>query len=71
MAESSENLSPLQRAGLALQEMRKRIETLEGEKNEPIAIVGMGCRFPGAENPDAFWQLLRQGKDAEIGRAHV
>ncbi|MGD1905428.1 MAG: type I polyketide synthase [Leptolyngbyaceae cyanobacterium] len=64
MAESSENLSPLQRAGLALQEMRKRIETLEGEKNEPIAIVGMGCRFPGAENPDAFWQLLRQGKDA-------
>ena len=29
-----------------------------------IAIIGMGCRFPGAENPDAFWQLLQNGVDA-------
>ena len=28
---------------------------------EPIAIVGMACRFPGAENLDAFWQLLERG----------
>lgn len=31
---------------------------------EPIAIIGIGCRFPGAKNPEAFWQLLCQGKDA-------
>jgi acyl transferase domain-containing protein/acyl carrier protein len=31
---------------------------------EPIAIIGIGCRFPGAENPEAFWQLLRDGVDA-------
>lgn len=32
---------------------------------EPIAIVGMGCRFPGgANNPGAFWQLLCEGVDA-------
>ncbi|UFP94721.1 type I polyketide synthase [Gloeobacter morelensis] len=32
---------------------------------EPLAIVGMGCRFPGgAENPERFWQLLRDGVDA-------
>ena len=31
---------------------------------EPIAIVGIGCRFPGANNPTAFWQLLRNGIDA-------
>jgi amino acid adenylation domain-containing protein/non-ribosomal peptide synthase protein (TIGR01720 family) len=31
---------------------------------EAIAIIGMGCRFPGAENPDAFWQLLHDGKEA-------
>ncbi|MEO1133148.1 MAG: type I polyketide synthase, partial [Cyanobacteria bacterium J06639_1] len=31
---------------------------------EPIAIVGMGCRFPGASDPDAYWQLLHRGGDA-------
>ena len=30
---------------------------------EPIAIIGFGCRFPGAKNPQAFWQLLRNGVD--------
>lgn len=31
---------------------------------EPIAIIGMGCRFPGAHNPQEFWQLLLSGTDA-------
>ncbi|MGB7711449.1 MAG: SDR family NAD(P)-dependent oxidoreductase [Microcoleus sp.] len=32
---------------------------------EPIAIIGMGCRFPGGANsPEAFWKLLRDGVDA-------
>jgi amino acid adenylation domain-containing protein len=32
--------------------------------NEPIAIVGMSCRFPGgADDPHAFWQLLQSGKE--------
>jgi pyochelin synthetase len=31
---------------------------------EPIAIVGIGCRFPGANNPQAFWELLREGREA-------
>ncbi len=31
---------------------------------ESIAIIGIGCRFPGAEDPEAFWQLLRNGVDA-------
>lgn len=30
---------------------------------EPIAIVGMACRFPGAPGLDEFWQLLRDGRD--------
>lgn len=29
-----------------------------------IAIVGLDCRFPGAASPEAFWQLLDQGRDA-------
>jgi phthiocerol/phenolphthiocerol synthesis type-I polyketide synthase C len=34
------------------------------EKDEPIAIVGIGCRFPGADGPAAFWRLLADGVDA-------
>jgi myxalamid-type polyketide synthase MxaE and MxaD len=31
---------------------------------EPIAIVGLGCRFPGAQDPCAYWDLLVSGVDA-------
>ena len=31
---------------------------------EPIAVIGIGCRFPQAPNPEAFWQLLKNGKEA-------
>ena len=31
---------------------------------EPIAIVGIGCRFPGASGPEAFWRLLAEGREA-------
>ena len=31
---------------------------------EPIALIGVGCRFPGADGPEAFWTLLRDGVDA-------
>ena len=34
-------------------------------RSEPIAIVGIGCRFPGGvDDPEAFWRLLRDGVDA-------
>lgn len=32
-----------------------------------IAVVGMGCRFPGASGTDAFWDLLMGGGDAVTG----
>lgn len=31
---------------------------------EPLAIIGLGCRLPGAGDPEAYWRLLRQGGDA-------
>jgi acyl-CoA synthetase (AMP-forming)/AMP-acid ligase II/3-oxoacyl-(acyl-carrier-protein) synthase/acyl carrier protein len=31
---------------------------------DDIAIIGIGCRFPGANTPEAFWQLIQSGRDA-------
>jgi acyl transferase domain-containing protein/pimeloyl-ACP methyl ester carboxylesterase/acyl carrier protein len=50
---------------LALRQARTRIEALEHAGSEPLAIIGVACRFPGnATTPDAYWQLLRSGTDA-------
>src|SRR5262249_55769448 len=32
--------------------------------SEPIAVIGLGCRVPGADDLDAFWDLLASGSDA-------
>ncbi len=46
--------------------LKNRITELENEaSDEPIAIIGMGCSFPGGANsPEAFWKLLKDGRDA-------
>ena len=63
-ATSEPTLSLTKRALHALQVTRSRLEALEQAQKEPIAIIGMGCRFPGEiENPNAFWQMLANGKD--------
>ena len=38
-------------------------ETGTRNRREPIAIIGIGCRFPGASGPDAFWKLLSDGAE--------
>ncbi|MEZ4867757.1 MAG: type I polyketide synthase [Caldilineaceae bacterium] len=55
-----------------MQEASKKLATLQAtldehkrRQNEPIAIIGLGCRFPGGANqPEAFWELLKNGGDA-------
>jgi acyl transferase domain-containing protein len=54
------NLTPKQRAVLALKEAEAR----RPPAPEPVAIIGLACRFPGAANAAAFWRLLRDGTDA-------
>lgn len=48
-----------------INDLNARLDAVERQANEPIAIVGMGCRFPGGGNsPEAFWQSLERGVDA-------
>jgi len=39
-------------------------ENTQVSDNEPIAVIGIGCRFPGADNPWEYWNMLRNGVDA-------
>ncbi|MEO8900001.1 MAG: type I polyketide synthase [Polyangiaceae bacterium] len=50
---------------LALMAKQARAQLGAVARAEPIAIIGMGCRFPGgADSPDKYWALLRDGVDA-------
>ncbi|MDP3718283.1 MAG: amino acid adenylation domain-containing protein [Acidobacteriota bacterium] len=57
-------LTPLQKALLTIRTLRKELDAAHADRSEPIAIVGLGCRVPGADGPVAFWELLSQGRDA-------
>ena len=57
-------LSPKRLALLCL-ELKGELDQARAKQHEPIAVIGMGCRFPGgADSPEAFWDLLRRGVDA-------
>ncbi|MCA9978344.1 MAG: hypothetical protein KC413_21435, partial [Anaerolineales bacterium] len=54
----------LRRAYQTLEEMQAKLEQAERTQHEPLAIVGMGCRFPGGANDlESFWQVLVDGLD--------
>jgi iturin family lipopeptide synthetase A len=57
-------LTALQKAFLTIRKLREELDAARTSRFEPIAVVGLGCRLPGADGPDAFWELLSQGRDA-------
>ncbi|SFW88478.1 Acyl transferase domain-containing protein [Amycolatopsis australiensis] len=47
-----------------LQQARRRIDRLAAREHEPVAIVGMSCRYPGGvRTPDDLWRLVAEGGD--------
>lgn len=70
--QKANNQSRLKKALLTVQKMRSQLETQKSFQNEPIAIIGMGCRFPGdAKDPESFWSVLKNSVDTikEIPRS--
>src|SRR5271165_2994142 len=50
-----------------IDDLGARLEIAEKGDSEPIAVVGMGCRFPGGvNNPDQYWQLLQEGRSGIV-----
>ncbi|MGD1808021.1 SDR family NAD(P)-dependent oxidoreductase [Dapis sp. BLCC M126] len=52
-------------ASLSQENQETKLEMMESSRSEAIAIIGIGCRFPGnANTPESFWELLSNGKDS-------
>ena len=63
-SETEQQIVSSQQVLQTIKEMRNRLEAVNKEKTEPIAIIGLGCRFPGnANDSSSFWRLLHEGID--------
>ncbi|MFD5934875.1 type I polyketide synthase, partial [Streptomyces sp. NPDC060333] len=68
MANEQELREYLKRAIADARDAKKRLREVEDKAQEPIAIVGMACRYPGGvATPDDLWKLVTDGVDAVGG----
>ena len=67
MSTNVDTIKLLQNSLHTIRNLKKELQTYKEIANDPIAIVGMGCKFPGGvNNPEDYWNLLCSAKDAIV-----
>nr|MCX3330358.1 beta-ketoacyl synthase N-terminal-like domain-containing protein [Bacillus pacificus] len=61
------NSKLLKQSLFTIQNLRNQLDDAQKSSSEPVAVVGMACRFPGGCNsPEEYWELLKTGTETII-----